>query len=278
MTKVKRQVIKIDEELCNGCGLCVPSCAEGAIQIIDGKARLVADKYCDGLGACLGECPLGALSFEEREAEEFDETAVAEYLKSVGKEFVPHAHDHLHEEHSHGHHAHEAPVPAAHAMHAHHGGGCPSARTLDFRSNDGTPRDNDDGPKIESELRQWPIKLYLVSPSAPYFQDADLLVAADCAPFAYASLHPDFLRGKALVIGCPKFDDLQAYVDKLTAIVSRNNIKSVTVLHMEVPCCFGLMGAAREAVAAAGKEIPVVAKVVTLQGGIEEPAGVAGLF
>jgi NAD-dependent dihydropyrimidine dehydrogenase PreA subunit len=271
MAKVKRQVIKIDEELCNGCGNCVPSCAEGAIRIIDGKARLVSDKYCDGLGACLGECPMGALGFEEREADEFDEVAVGQHLKSIGRESVPHAHDHLHA-------AHAAPAPAMHGHH-HGGGGCPSAKTLDFRTEERkTSVGNGNAPKLESELRQWPVKIYLVNPSAPYFQDADLLIAADCTPFAYASLHPDFLKGKAVVIGCPKFDDLSMYLEKLTAIISQNNIKSVTVLHMEVPCCFGMMNVAREAVAASGKELAVEAKVVTLRGEIEEPKGVASLF
>jgi ferredoxin len=266
MAKVTRQVIRIDEELCNGCGQCVPSCAEGAIQIIEGKARLVKDQYCDGLGACLGECPQGALSFEEREAEDFDETAVAEHLKSIGREAQPHAHAHLHPEHK----------PMGHG---HGGGGCPSARTLDFRSDkDRAPRSDGDAPKMESELRQWPIKLYLVNPSAPYFQDADLLIAADCTAYAYAGLHPDLLRGKALVIGCPKFDDLDAYIEKINAIVTQNNIKSVTILHMEVPCCFGLVAAAKQAVESAGKSIPVETKMVTLQGEIVEPTGVASLF
>jgi hypothetical protein len=156
--------------------------------------------------------------------------------------------------------------------------GCPSARTLDFRSEPQAASSGDDAPRIESELRQWPVKLYLVNPSAPYFQDADLLIAADCAPFAYASLHPDFLRGKALVIGCPKFDDLELYAEKLTAIVTQNNIRSITVLHMEVPCCFGLMQVARQAVEASGKSIPVEAKVVTLRGEVQEPVGAASLF
>lgn len=264
MAKIKRQVIKIDEELCNGCGNCVPSCAEGAIQIIDGKARLVSDKYCDGLGACLGECPMGALGFEEREAEEFDETAVAGHLETIGREPA-------------AHHVHTAPEPAAKACN--HTGGCPSAKTLDFRSEVEEPSNgNGDTPKLKSELRQWPVKIRLVNPSAPYFESADLLIAADCAPFAYASLHPEMLKGKALVIGCPKFDDIDSYLEKLTAIIQQNDIKSVTVLHMEVPCCFGLMGVARQAVAASGKEIPVEAKVVTLRGEIEAPKGAATLF
>jgi len=247
MAKVKRQVIKIDEELCNGCGLCVPSCAEGAIQIIDGKARLVADKYCDGLGACLGECPQGALSFEEREADEFDEAAVSKHLESIGRK----------------------PAVHVHPAHMHHHGGCPSAVTMDFRKE---PRPTagvkGDRHKLESELQQWPVKLRLVNPSAPYFQDADLLLVADCVPFAYASLHPDFLRGKALAIGCPKFDDLEMYLEKLTQIITLNNIKSITVMHMEVPCCSGLIHIAREAVAASGKDIPIYTKKVTLRGEI----------
>ena len=260
MAKVKRQVISIDEELCNGCGECVTSCAEGAIQIIDGKARLVSDKYCDGLGACLGECPMGALSFEEREAEEYDEAAVVQHLEKVGITPMPHVHKHIN----------AAPV--------HHGhGGCPSAKTLDFRQ-DETEATDGITPKLKSELRQWPIKLYLVSPSAPYFQDADLLIAADCTAFAYASVHPDFMKGKAMVIGCPKFDDVQVYVEKLTAIIAQNNIKSITVLHMEVPCCFGLMGVARQAIEGSGKDVPLQAKVVTLRGEIEEPKGSATLF
>lgn len=258
MAKVKRQVIKIDEERCNGCGQCVPNCAEGAIQIIDGKARLVSDNYCDGLGACLGHCPMGALGFEEREADEFDETAAVEHVKSIRPENTPAPHNHAH---------------------AHHGG-CPSAKVLDFRSEARQAAPAGDQPHLESELRQWPVKLYLVSPNAPYFADADLLVAADCTAFAYASVHPDFMRGKALVIGCPKFDDIDEYTSKLTAIISQNNIKSVTVLHMEVPCCFGMKAAVTKAVAAAGKEdtLPVQAKVVTLRGEIKDPTGVASLF
>jgi len=290
MAKVLRQVIKIDEELCDGCGLCVPACAEGAIQIIDGKARLVSETYCDGLGACLGECPQGAISFEEREAEEFDEAAVAAYLRKIGREYNPHAHDHLHE---HSHLAkHSAPPEEVsdgkkrthegreeHEEHHHPmfpvGGGCPSARTLDFRAEE--REETSDLPKLRSELRQWPVKLNLVSPSAPYFQDADLLVAADCAPFAYAATHPEFIRGKTIVIGCPKFDDLDFYQRKLEAIVTMNDIHSITVLIMEVPCCSGLLHIAREAVKAAGKDIPVSTAVVTLRGEIAEPSGLIAM-
>jgi len=249
MAKKVRQVIKIDEELCTGCGLCVPACAEGAIQIIDGKARLVSERYCDGLGACLGECPVGAISFEEREAEEFDESSVETHLKAIGRKSE--------------HHSHEA------EEHNQIGGfGCPGARIMDFR-NSGAQVEAGEA-RFKSELSQWPIKLYLVNPSAPYFENADLLIAADCTPFAYASLHPDFLKGRAVVIGCPKFDDSDIYLSKLTQIISQNNIKSITVLHMEVPCCFGMAALAEKAAAAAGKNIPIETKVVTLRGELEE--------
>ncbi len=256
MAKVIRQVIKIDEELCNGCGLCVPACAEGAIQIIDGKARLVSDKYCDGLGACLGDCPQGAISFEVREAEEFDEAAVGEHLKSIGREPI-------------------TPEPVAEAC---HGGGCPSARMLDFRSEARPSSSGTDQPRIESELRQWPVKIDLINPSAPYLQGADLLVAADCAPFAFAGIHREFIKDKVVVIGCPKLNDVQEYLKKLTLIMARNDIKSVTVLYMEVPCCFGLIHAVREAIAASGKDVPMILKMVSLRGEITDPKGTSQLF
>jgi Pyruvate/2-oxoacid:ferredoxin oxidoreductase delta subunit len=266
MSTVLRQVIKIDEEKCNGCGLCVPSCAEGALQMIDGKARMVSDKYCDGLGACLGECPQGAISFEEREAEEYDQDAVVKRLESQGRAYVPH-------DHSSGDYGDHA----AHAHHEHgHGGGfsCPSARTLDFR-NEAADEEVGEGSRQRSELRQWPVKLNLVSPQAPYFQDADLLIAADCAGFAYANLHPDFMKDKTVVIGCPKFDDLAYYQEKLAAIVHLNNIKSITVMHMEVPCCTALQHVAEAAVETAGKAVPIESVVVSLQGEIKRRATVA---
>lgn len=242
MAKSLRKIIKIDEERCNGCGLCVPSCAEGAIQVIDGKARLVSDTYCDGLGACLGECPQGALSFEEREAEDFDEAAAMKHVAATRK-------------------------PAPHA----HTGGCPGSRMFDFR--DEAPSEpTGEAPALRSELRQWPVKLNLVNPAAPYFRDADLLLAADCTAFACASLHPDFMRGKALAIGCPKFDDVGAYIEKLRAIIEEGGVKSITVLHMEVPCCLGLLFAAREAVEASGHEIPVESVVISIRGEVKPPS------
>ena len=249
MAKTARQIIKIDEELCNGCGLCVPSCAEGALQIIDGKARMVAEKYCDGLGACLGECPQGAISFETREAEDFDEAAAMEHVKKI---------------------RHPAPEKA-HNHHSHGGFVCPSSRTIDrTHENCGcssTPVENI--AEAKSELKQWPVKLYLVNPQAPYFQDADLLVAADCVPFAYSNLHPDFLKGKALVTGCPKFDDTEVYLQKLTDIVCFNNLRSITVLKMEVPCCSGMQRIAEMAVASSGKNIAIESVTISLEGAIK---------
>ncbi|MDO8684462.1 MAG: 4Fe-4S dicluster domain-containing protein [Armatimonadota bacterium] len=262
MPTLKRKVIRIDEEKCDGCGLCVPSCAEGALQIIDGKAKLVSDKYCDGLGDCLGECPQDAIFFEERDAEVYDQEAVVERLKSMGREYIPH--DHGDDGHDHDH--------SRQTSHAHAGGfSCPSARTLDFREQKVDTEPSEDAPKQKSELRQWPVKLNLVSPQAPYFQNADLLIAADCAPFAYASLHPDFLKGRTVVIGCPKFDDLEYYREKLTAIIKTNSIRSITVLHMEVPCCTGLLHIAYDAVKASGKAIPVAPIVVSLRGEVKQP-------
>ncbi len=259
MTKVTRKVIKIDEELCNGCGECVPSCAEGAIQIIDGKARLVSDTYCDGLGACLGECPMDAISFEEREAEEFDIQAVEQHLTSMGRSL---------EEHNARQAAHAGGgCPSSGGG----GGGCPSARTFDF-SDVEEDEDQSDTPKLRSALRQWPVKLRLVSPSAPYFKGADLVLAANCTAFAYASMHPDFMKGKALAIGCPKFDDVDIYKEKLKAIITEGGIKSITVLHMEVPCCLGLLFAAKQAVEESGATIPLDSVVISIRGETKEPS------
>jgi len=251
-----REIVKIDEEKCDGCGLCVPACAEGAIQIIDGKARLLADNLCDGLGACLGHCPKDAIIIEKRAADEFDEEAVEEHLKSTGQPaFHPHAA--------------AAPVggcPSAQVQSfaaPAHSGGCPSARMMSF---DKPSSSSEDAPSRASELRQWPVQMHLVPPSAPFLRDAELLLAADCVPFAYADFHRDFLQGRALLIGCPKLDDGQAYLQKLTAILAQNDIRSLTVLHMEVPCCSGLIMLARQAIAASGKNVPLETVRIGIQG------------
>lgn len=238
---MKRKVIKIDEEKCNGCGLCVPSCAEGALQIVDGKARLVSDKYCDGLGACLGECPEGALVITEREAEEFDEKAVDEYLKETKRK-----------ENSSGR-GMEFPCS------------CPSSVAKSWKKDEGesSPAFSN---RLSSQLRQWPVQLTLVNPNADFFKEAELVVAADCVPFAYANFHQDFLKGKALVVGCPKLDDYKFYLDKLTEIIRRNSLKKILVVTMEVPCCFGLINLIREALSRSGKEIPVEQTVIGIRG------------
>jgi ferredoxin len=219
----KRQIIRIDQDKCDGCGMCVPSCAEGAIQIVDGKAQLLADRFCDGLGACLGECPQGALIIEEREAEEFVGPA-----PGAGHPETP-----------------AAPQPPAGA-----GFVCPGSRMQQFQpAAAATPG--------ASALGHWPIKLRLVAPKAPFLKGASLLVAADCAPFAAGDFHARFLEGKALLCGCPKFDDVPEHVAKLTAILKENDIQEIGIVNMEVPCCFGLVQIVRQALEASGKSLPV---------------------
>ncbi|MGD8544217.1 MAG: 4Fe-4S binding protein [Candidatus Bathyarchaeota archaeon] len=238
---VLRSIVKIDEEKCTGCGLCVPACAEGAIKIINGKAKLISDKYCDGLGACLGECPVGAITIEERETEEFDEEAVKEHLKR------------------------EQTVPAIHHHHASHHS-CPSAKVMYFERNLTEKEVVTTPEKSASMLSQWPVQLTLVPLTAPFFENADLLIAADCVPFAYANFHSDFLRGKTLVVGCPKLDNAGFYKEKLTEIFKQSNIRSVTVVNMEVPCCFGLYRLIKEALDSSGKSIPLKQEIISIKG------------
>ena len=249
-----RKIVRIDPDKCNGCGECVPSCAEGAIKIIDGKAVLAADNLCDGLGACLGECPLNAITVEEREADEFDEAAVEQHLAAQGKP-AP-VHQHVQEK------------GATALNHQHAGGGCPGSRTMSFNRPEETtaPAQNS---RRQSRLAQWPVQLHLVSTTAPYFQGADLLITADCVPVAYADYHEDFLKGKAVVMGCPKLDDNNFYTEKLTELFSKSDIKSVTVLKMEVPCCGGIAVAARQALAASGRQIPYREVTIGIQGQIK---------
>jgi len=241
-----RKVVKIDQEKCDGCGLCVPSCAEGAIKMINGKAVLSADNLCDGLGACLGECPRDAITIEEREADEFDEAEVEKHLAAQGKP-VP---------------AHQPAAP----VHQ-HTGGCPGSRAMSFAP---APQAAESAPtgSRQSQLAQWPVQLHLVSTTAPYFQGADLLITADCVPVAYAGYHEDFLKGKAVVMGCPKLDDNNFYTQKLTELFSRSEVKSITVLKMEVPCCGGIAVAARQALAASGKQIPYREVTIGIKGEI----------
>lgn len=245
-----RKIVKIDQEKCDGCGLCVPSCAEGAITIVNGKAQLAAENLCDGLGACLGECPRDAISVEEREADGFDEAAVEKHLAAQEKPAPVHNH---------------AAAPAAHH---HAGGGCPGSRAMSFARPQATATPEPSGSR-QSQLAQWPVQLHLVPTTAPYFQGADLLITADCVPVAYAGYHEDFLRGKAVVMGCPKLDDNQFYLQKLTELFSKSDIRSITVLRMEVPCCGGIAMAAQQALAASGKEIPFRIVTIGIQGEIK---------
>jgi NAD-dependent dihydropyrimidine dehydrogenase PreA subunit len=253
-----RKMVKIDEEKCNGCGLCVPSCAEGAIQIIDGKARLIADNLCDGLGACLGDCPVDAISIEEREADEFDEVAVEDHLKKTGRKPQPHHHEAAALTGG----CPSAAVKSFAAPAA--GGGCPSARTMNF-SEQKEEQSQSVGSR-PSRLAQWPIQLHLLPPTAPFFQNADVVLAADCAPFAYADFQEVLLKGKALAIACPKLDNTEPYVDKLVAMITQSNIKSLTVVHMEVPCCNGLIFMARQAIEKSGRDIPFDTVCIGIRG------------
>jgi NAD-dependent dihydropyrimidine dehydrogenase PreA subunit len=244
-----RKIVQIDQEKCDGCGLCVPSCAEGAIRIVSGKAVLSADNLCDGLGACLGECPQDAITVIERDADEFDEEAVEKHL---GKTAV-----------------HSATAEPPHAQHDHRAqhGGCPGSRSISLPPQQAaTPSD---AAKQPSMLRQWPVQLHLAPVNAPYFQNADLLIAADCVPFAYADFHRDFLEGKVVLIGCPKLDDNSFYQEKLTELFRVSSVKSITVLRMEVPCCGGIVTAARKALSASGKEIPFHEVTITISGEVK---------
>jgi NAD-dependent dihydropyrimidine dehydrogenase PreA subunit len=242
----KRQIIKIDQEKCDGCGLCVPSCAEGAIVIVDGKAQLLAEKYCDGLGACLGQCPVGALTIEEREAEEF----VGPAPGAPGDQ-----------------EAHRSHPPLAAGETSPGGFVCPGSAMRQFTAT-GTPKAG------ASALSHWPVKLRLVAPKAPFFKDAELLVAADCAAFAAGDFHARYLAGRAVVCGCPKFDDLEEAVAKLTAIFKENDIKGVTIVNMEVPCCQGLIEAVRRAFQNTGKKVPVAICTLGPQGQVVQQAKV----
>ncbi|UCG45905.1 MAG: 4Fe-4S binding protein [Candidatus Bathyarchaeota archaeon] len=238
---MKRNIIRIDEDKCTGCGICVTACAEGALKIVDGKAKLVSEIYCDGLGACLPECPEGALAIEERESEEFDEESVKKHLKTL--ESIPQPH------HSH---PHLQICPSAQVMHLERPSKAREAVSAQKRN--------------PSMLSHWPVQLRLLPPTTSFFKDADLLVAADCVPFTSANFHQDFLQGRAVVIGCPKLDDAQFYKNRLTEIFKKNNINSITVVNMEVPCCFGLHNLVKEAISASGKNIPLRQEIITIKG------------
>ena len=270
---VKREIIKIDEEKCTGCGLCVPNCPEGALQIIDGKARLVSDLFCDGLGACIGNCPEEAISVEEREAEEYDERRVMENIVKQGKNTIKAHLQHL-KDHGADKYLKEAKEyleekgienPMNEERHL-HGGACPGSRIMEFSKEE---KIGDEEGKRSSQLRQWPIQLHLVSPNAPYFIGKDVLLAADCTAFSIGDFHKDFLKGKTLVIACPKLDsNREVYVEKIRKMIDEAKINTLTVLVMEVPCCSGLLQIAKKALDGATRKIPIKIIVVSIRGEI----------
>ncbi|MGI2335433.1 MAG: ATP-binding protein [Dehalogenimonas sp.] len=228
-----RKIVNIDEDKCDGCGLCVPSCAEGAIQIIDGKAKLVSDTFCDGLGACLGECPMNAINIEERDAPEFDETAAMQHVATNDK---------------------KSEVPTA----------CPSARLMSFNESPPPAVGREDFQR--SSLNNWPVQLTLLPPQAPFLKNADILLSADCVPFAYPDFHRDYLLGRVLMIACPKLDRYEPYLDKMVQILQQAQPASITVLRMEVPCCGGLTKLVNQAVQNSGINVSVKEITIGVQG------------
>ncbi len=281
---MKRTIIKIDEALCNGCGSCVTGCHEGALQMIDGKARMVSELFCDGLGACIGDCPVGAISLEEREAEPYDEIATIKRIIPKGEKTIIAHLKHLKE---HGEfeylkqgvsylRANEIPVDVSsvHNMPApgvKTGGGCPGSREMSFAPAT-VPAFKMVAPtptEAPSQLRQWPVQLHLLNPEASYFRNADVVLAADCVAFSFADFHNRFLAGKTLAIACPKLDsNKESYLEKLKTMIQSSNINTLTVVIMEVPCCGGLLGMAQKAVAEAGRKIPVKLVVVGIKGDV----------
>jgi NAD-dependent dihydropyrimidine dehydrogenase PreA subunit len=295
---MKRDILKIDEDLCNGCGQCVPNCHEGALQVIDGKVRMISELMCDGLGACIGHCPEGAITIETREADPYNEIKVMEQMKDKGKNTIvahlKHMKDHgetgflqdgvtylkerrtelnfnldevISEIHNHG--KATQPIQGIHKSsprHSHEGGGCPGSRTMVIEktasTNESTPLGNQ-----PSELRQWPVQMHLVNPDAPYFRGADLLLAADCVAFSMGNFHSGHLKGKSLAIACPKLDHgSDIYTEKLTAMVDIAKVNTITVMMMEVPCCGGLLQMVRAALSNASRKVPVKKMVVGING------------
>ena len=290
---MKRKIIHIDEEKCNGCGECIPNCQEGALQIIDGKARLISDLFCDGLGACIGHCPEVAIEMVEREAESYNERKVMELLAPKGRNTIlahlEHLRDHNETEYlkeaiafikenkidmSIRESEHNRPAHAAAGYTGMHAGqGCPGARTMDLR----IPAENPSSGNIStpgnlpSELRQWPIQLHLLNPGASYFKNADVVLAADCVAFSMGNFHARYLKGKSLAIACPKLDsNKESYLEKLTSMISDSRINSLTVLMMEVPCCGGLLQMAKIAKENANRNIPIKRAVISIQGEVLE--------
>lgn len=260
--RATRKLITVNEDLCNGCGNCVTGCAEGALAIVDGKAKLVNEVFCDGLGACLGECPTGALKVVEVEAEDFDPQAVTRHLQAQGREVPDHMPD---------------PASLRLAPPRAHGGGCPGSRAMSLNrpagpAGQGSPCQQANVPTAQSgvsNLTHWPIQLRLVPPTAPFLKNARLLLAADCVPPSYPNFNDRFLAGRILLLGCPKFDDAQSYIEKLAEILRVNDIQDITVVQMEVPCCSGMTAIAQRAAHAAGVSVPIETVVIERTGTIQ---------
>ena len=278
----KRKIVKIDEEKCNGCGLCIPNCPEGAIQIIDGKARLVSDIFCDGLGACLGHCPEGAITTEEREAEPYDEKKTMENIVKAGKNTIIAHLNHL-KDHGETNYLKEAlefleekgidvdfkeETECGCTHEPYHA--CPGAQMKDLSDEKNEKKIvADESASRNSQLKQWPIQLHLVPPNAPYFQRKDILLVADCVGYSIDNFHKDYLKDHSLSIACPKLDsDQEIYLDKLTILIDEAKINTLTVMTMEVPCCTGLLGLAKRAVEKALRKIPIKSIVVGIKGDI----------
>jgi NAD-dependent dihydropyrimidine dehydrogenase PreA subunit len=303
-----RDILRIDEELCNGCALCVPNCNEGALQVIDGKVRLVSELMCDGLGACIGHCPEGAITIERREAEPYSEVRVMEQMKNKGKNTITahlkHLKDHgetgflqegmhylkehrtelnfnlnevIHEVHAHDKASvsaavHTIPAGTAHNhehVHNHGGGGCPGSRTMVIEK----PAAGGVfvSESAQSELRQWPVQMHLVNPNASYFRNADLLVAADCVAYSTGGFHSNYLKGKSLVIACPKLDHgTEIYVEKLVTLIDTAKVNTITVMIMEVPCCGGLLQMVKTASSKALRRVPVKSMILGINGEMQK--------
>jgi ferredoxin len=280
---MKRKIIHIDHDICNGCGQCLPNCPEGALQLIDHKARLVSDLFCDGLGACIGTCPLGAIHVEEREAEPYDERRGMANIATQGANVIRAHLEHL-EAHNETVYLEQAreflreqglPLPEGKKAAGQELHGCPGSQTQDRRGQEATPPPPAPAAAAAqpsaSELRTWPVQLQLLNPQASFFDHADLLIAADCVPFAHASFHQDFVKGKVPIIFCPKLDHSgEEYLEKLAAILTLHPVRALHVVHMEVPCCSGTTALARQALARSGKDIPLHDYTISIQGRLLE--------
>ncbi|HOY33102.1 MAG TPA: 4Fe-4S binding protein [Bacteroidales bacterium] len=282
---MRRTIIRIDEKKCTGCGICVSGCHEGALQIIEEKARLVSELFCDGLGACIGECPEGAITLEEREAEPYDETRVIERISKSGKgtimahlrhlrdhnekEYVKQGVEYLKKNNIYPELINDFEMETQKSKHVHEqqGGGCPGSKIMDFRSE--KPETNATTTAVTSQLHHWPVQLHLVNPAASYFKNADVVIAADCTAFSYGNFHNDYMKGKTVVIACPKLDsNTESYIEKIKMMAEDSNINTITVVMMEVPCCGGLLHMTKLAVQKASRKVPVKVVYISIQGKI----------